>query len=149
MATIKISLEGAPGTKQRIVVTGGKGGNLVVDPGEDVAWTSEVRGTFKIYFEDMLKGGKTFPFASGDSDGEDTTKGHFLRVGESGKSCTVDGGAPIAIKYLVVAENLGNVDDLDPVIIIRPPPFKNWMLGLIWMVLGAVLGAAVALLFCP
>ncbi len=144
MTKIMFKVDGAVGTKRRIVVSGGMGGNMMVDAGEKIEWgATEERGSYQVYFWNLDTGDKIWPFPNEVKDGNDA-KGDYLEVQRGVKSRSI-GSGPLAIKYEVVAVGHGDVGDLDPVLIIRPTLIPRVTLGLICAVVGAIVGALLAL----
>jgi hypothetical protein len=159
MAVIRIDTDKSPAKKEYRVVArslnnsgqdDGKLGNLFPEAQGQIKWTAKGEGwikKYKIRFSVPGSSANIWPFTT-LADGSPVPPGFdgplAIQPNES-ITLTLSPNAPADIKYSVKAEaNAGkDVDDLDPMIIIRPKSMArdSTVLGVTCAVLGAMAGA--------
>lgn len=130
----------------------GRLGNVTPAPQGQITWMAHGHGwldKFQVYFSRPGVSGHIWPFTT-LADGSAVPIGYTgpLEIPRNGvKLLTLSSTAPQDIKYTVqaVTNAAQDVDDLDPMIIVRPmaqPPSQDG--GILLAVTSAVVGAAVA-----
>jgi len=161
MAVIRIDTERSSAKKEYRVVAqslnvsgqdDGKLGNLFPDPQGQITWTARGEGWVKKYrIRFSVPGGQGYiwPFTTLVGGGQVPAgyDGPLEIEPNKTETLTLNPAAPPDIKYAVKAEvNQGKeVDDLDPMIIIRPKFMarESTSLAVTCAVLGAVAGALI------
>lgn len=162
MTTIRFQVKQSKGflVEAKTIPTGGNGpdhrdGNLDVPAGTKITWEAKTSGSdstvYTATFRDLQSGADAWPFIE-RADGQGVAPAGY--VGPLVLPCDIDGRSASSVKlttrslgfpvkYRVAAAPPGNIDDLDPMIIIRPQSLAsvNLAFGVSCAVLGAIAGA--------